>query len=226
MKPSPAETPIAFIRAIVAAYHGYGVDARPALAAAQIPPELLEHDDARVTSRQMEILSDRAMRELDDETPGWFSRPLPWGSYGMLCRASLPSTNLGVALKRWCRHFGLLTREIRLELEVQAHTVCITVHEACDLGVQRELCLVTMLRNIHAVACWLIDSRIPLMRAFFPFDPPGHAKAYTFMFCPQVEFHAACAGFVFDAEYLALAIRRNDADLRKKKRNLIQRLRN
>jgi hypothetical protein len=52
------------------------------------------------------------MQELDDEALGWFSRRLPWGSYGMLCRASLTSPDLGVAIKRWCRHHRLLTEDI------------------------------------------------------------------------------------------------------------------
>jgi hypothetical protein len=43
----------------------------------------------------MEIMSGAAMQELDDEALGWFSRRLPWGSYGMLCRASITSPDLG-----------------------------------------------------------------------------------------------------------------------------------
>ena len=39
-----------------------------------------------------------------------------WGSYGMLCRASITAPDLGTALKRWCRHHGLLTRDIVLSL--------------------------------------------------------------------------------------------------------------
>src|SRR3990167_346259 len=54
------------------------------------------------------------MRELDDEALGWFARPLPWGSYGMLARASLSAPTLGAALKRWCRHHGLLTPDVTL----------------------------------------------------------------------------------------------------------------
>lgn len=214
MKPTAAETPMAFIRAIVAAYRRYGKDPRPALQAAQIEPAQLRQTDARVTAVQMELMSERAMRELDDEAPGWFSRPLPWGSHGMLCRASLLSADLGVALARWCRHLGLLTREIRLELTVDAQAAQLTVHEATDLGEQRELCLVTTLRNIHAFACWIIDSRIPLVRASFPYPAPRHAKAYEHMFRGPVDFDAPHAGFSFDPEYLKLPVRRDDADLR------------
>ncbi len=93
-----AATPIAFIRAIALAYRRYAADPSRALAQAGIDPALLEQDSARVTALQMEVMSGAAMQELDDEALGWFSRRLPWGSYGMLCRASITSPDLGVAL--------------------------------------------------------------------------------------------------------------------------------
>lgn len=96
LTPSPAEltrgraaTPIAFIRAIVGGYRRRGMDPASALGQAQIPPALLDDPQARVTAAQMEVMSGVAMQELDDEALGWFSRRLPWGSYGMLCRASV-----------------------------------------------------------------------------------------------------------------------------------------
>ena len=80
----PAATPIAFICAIVMAYQRYGVDPAGALRQAHIAPALLKNPHARITAAQMEIVSGAAMQELDDEALGWFSRKLPWGSYGML----------------------------------------------------------------------------------------------------------------------------------------------
>ena len=72
-----------------------------ALAQAQIAPQLLPDDSARITAWQMEQISDAAMQELDDEALGWFSRRLPWGSYGMLARASISSPSvLGPRLGR------------------------------------------------------------------------------------------------------------------------------
>eukprot|EP01042_Synura_sphagnicola_P030363 gene30363-39127_t len=105
---APAATPIAFVRAIVLAYEARGKSPDHALAQAQIAPQLLQDDSARITAWQMEQISDAAMQELDDEALGWFSRRLPWGSYGMLARASISSPTLQVALARWCRHHGLL----------------------------------------------------------------------------------------------------------------------
>ena len=54
---------------------------------------------------------------MDDVAVGWFSRRLPWGSYGMLCRASITSARLGLALKRWCRHHALLTDDVLFTLD-------------------------------------------------------------------------------------------------------------
>jgi AraC-like DNA-binding protein len=214
MKSAKAETPIAFIRSICSAYARYGKDPRAALRAAQIAPALLRQVDARVTAVQMETFSAIAMRELDDEALGWFSRRLPWGANGMLCRAALPSAKLRVALSRWCRHYGLLIDDIRLELSVAGSSACVTLHERSDLGEQREFCLVSSLRNIHGFACWLIDSRIPLKYATFPYPAPRHARAYGWMFRGLVRFDAPQASFSFDAAYLDLPVRRDDRALR------------
>ncbi|HOP90203.1 MAG TPA: AraC family transcriptional regulator ligand-binding domain-containing protein, partial [Ottowia sp.] len=83
------QTPIAFVRAITGAYAARGLDPSAALQKARIAPADLARSRARVTAVQFERLCAAAMQELDDEAPGWFSRRLPWGSYGMLARASI-----------------------------------------------------------------------------------------------------------------------------------------
>ena len=155
-----AATPIAFARTIAAAYRRAGRDPSRALQLAQIAPERLIEVDGRMTARQMELLSGTAMQELDDEGLGAFSRRLPWGSYGMLARASLSAPDLGVALKRWCRHHGLLTGDIRLSVVSAGAQAAIVIDEPADLGEAREFTLVHVLRNIHGLACWYVDSRI------------------------------------------------------------------
>mgnify|MGYP006179020689 FL=1 len=158
---APAATPIAFVRAIVLAYERRGLSPERALARAQIAPQLLPDDSARITAWQMEQISDAAMQELDDEALGWFSRRLPWGSYGMLARASISSPTLQVALARWCRHHGLLADDIALQLTTSGDTATLAITEARDLGALREFCLVSVLRNAHGLACWFMASRLP-----------------------------------------------------------------
>src|SRR4051812_1756458 len=209
-----AVTPIAFARAIVAAYRRQGRAPDAALRLAQIAPAALHKPEGRMTARQMEILSGAAMQELDDEGLGAFSRRLPWGSYGMLARASLTAPNLGVALKRWCRHHGLLTEDVHLSLTVTGSSVSIAIEERVPLPPElRELSLAFLLRNIHGLACWYVDSRIPLQGASFPLARPPHADAYAHMFPGPLEFGAARAQIRFDAEYLKLPLRRDEKAL-------------
>ncbi|MBP6309012.1 MAG: AraC family transcriptional regulator ligand-binding domain-containing protein, partial [Burkholderiaceae bacterium] len=132
-----AATPIAFARTIAAAYRRANRDPSGVLQLAQIPPALLQEANGRMTARQMELLSGAAMQELDDEGLGAFSRRLPWGSYGMLARASLSAPDLGVALKRWCRHHGLLTGDIRLSVVSAGAPAAIVIDEHANLGEAR-----------------------------------------------------------------------------------------
>ena len=254
-----AATPMAFVRAIVSAYQHYGRDPTRALHQAQIAPEQLAMTDACITARQMETLSGTAMQELDDEALGWFSRRLPWGSYGMLARASISAPTLGVAISRWCRHHGLIALDIALELHTAGDTATIRIAEHSEHTQQgsavtgdfaqvkeepakragdteqkrspphspapesqlppnlpepmREFCLVSVLRNIHGLACWLVDSRIPLRGAEFPFAPPPHADAYSVLFSGVSRFQQAQAAIIFDANYLTLPLRRDEKAL-------------
>ena len=207
---------MAFARAIVAAYRRRGVAPEQALRQAQIAPARLADPGARMTARQMEVLSAAAIQELDDEGLGAFSRRLPWGSYGMLARASLTAPDLGVALKRWCRHHGLLVEDVELDVADGAPVATITLLERTPLPPDvRELSIAFVLRNVHGLACWYVDSRIPLLAAGFPFAAPPHADAYRHMFpAAQLRFTPAePARIAFDAQYLRLPLRRDEKAL-------------
>jgi len=205
---------MAFIRALVLGYEKYGKDPAEALRQAQITSAELRRPEARITAAQMESVCAHAMQELDDEALGWFRRKMRWGSYGMLCRASITSPDLGVALKRWCRHHGLLVDDIALSLEIDGEVARLAIEERVELGAMREFCLVTCLRYVHGYACWLIDSQVPLTEANFPFRAPPHAAVYPLLFPGPVYFGAPRAGFSFDTQYLAMPLRRDERALR------------
>ncbi|MFM2060303.1 MAG: hypothetical protein RLY71_4688 [Pseudomonadota bacterium] len=213
--PTTAITPVAFIRTMVLGYERRGVDITGLLAAAQITPAQLAEPDGRITAAQLEAASGHAMRELDDEALGWFARRLPWGSTGLLCRASLGAPDLGRALARWCRHHRLLVDDLVFELGVEGQTARLRFIEHRDFGAAREFCLLTHLRFIHGYACWSIDSQLPLQRVSLPFVRPSHGDLYERLFPGPVEFGAAQAGFDFDASYLALPQRRDEAALKR-----------
>jgi AraC-like DNA-binding protein len=205
---------MAFIRAIASAYTQRGLDPSHALRKAQITPSQLK-TNGRVTALQMEWLSEAAMRELDDEALGWFRRRLPWGSYGMLVRASLTAPTLGVAMQRWCRHHNLLTDDIALHLAHDKHTASISLQEHHPLGELREFCTVSVLRNALGVASWLTDSRIDLSQTELHFAAPPHHASYRVLFDGPTQFDAPLSRICFDAGYLQLPVRRDEAALQR-----------
>lgn len=210
-KPLGAATPIAFVRAIVAAYERYGLDAAGALQQAQIAPQLLADDQGLITASQFEQLSAHAMQEMDDEGLGWFSRRLPWGSYGLLMRASVTAPTLAVALKRWCRHHRLLTDDVLLHLEVDGERASLWLEERrAPVDAVRGLCLVTLLRYVHGFASWAIDSRIALLGLSFAQPAPPHAGVYPLLFGCRPVFDAARTRMDFDAGYLDLPLVRDE----------------
>lgn len=209
----PARTPFAFVQCVLTAYERRHQPADAALEKAQIAPDARGRWPARVSSLQFERLCAAAMQELDDEALGWFERPLPWGSYGMLARASISAPSLRVALRRWCRHHGLLTRDVLPALDEADGTACITVHEHRDLGPLREFALLSLMRNVHGLSCWWVDSRIPLQAAEFPVPKPAHADVYDTLFPGPVRFGAPLARLRFDAAYLDLPLHRDETAL-------------
>ena len=209
-------TPFRFVSAVLQAYETRGLKPGGALRAAQIAPDAHGRWPDRVGALQFERLCAAAMRELDDEAPGWFSHPLPWGSYGMLARASHSAPTLGVALRRWCRHHGLLTTDVGLSLHTlgeSGHLAEVRISEHRAPGPVREFALTSLLRNVHGLACWWVDSHIALQAADFPFAAPPHADVYDTLFPGPVHFSAPHAALRFDAAYLQLPLRRSAADL-------------
>ena len=213
-RPTPA-TPMAFVRSILQAYRQRGMEPDAALTAAQIAPSEAENPHARITAGQLERLSFHAMRELDDEALGWFDRRLPWGSYGMLARASISAPTLGVALRRWCRHHGLLTDDIKLELTTQGSQASLRLTDPRPNHPLREFCHVSVLRNAWGLASWFIDSRIPLQQAEFSYQAPMHLEAYGVLFPAPVpaQFNSTHSAITFNASYLDLPLRRDEKAL-------------
>jgi AraC-like DNA-binding protein len=223
---------MAFVQAMLRAYAAQGKSPSKALEFAQITPAQAKKSKARITALQMERISSYAMHELNDEALGCLSRQLPWGTYGMLVRASLTSPTLGVALKRWCRHHCLVNDDIELSVEEHDGKAHIRLRELKDLGVQREFGVLSILRNLYGVACWLIDSRITLEQVQFAFEAPEHQAVYPLMFQGPVQFgqeqtqphdavllnseDASCMSqLVMNASYLNLPLRRDEAALQR-----------
>ncbi|TSE20833.1 putative HTH-type transcriptional regulator [Tepidimonas alkaliphilus] len=220
-----AATPMAFVRAIALGYRLRGADPTAALREAGLGSADLRDAQARLTSLPFERLALRAMRELDDEALGWFTRRLPWGSYGMLARASLTAPTLGVALARWCRHHALLTDEVVLTLQRDGAVARLTLHErvapgaalpdVAERAILREFAHVSLLRNALGLSAWWIDARLPLLELDLAFAPPAHADVHALLFPgARLRYQTARTEARLAAAVLEEPLRRDEAALR------------
>jgi AraC-like DNA-binding protein len=205
---------MAFVRAVMLAYERRSMDPAAVLQVARIRPEQLHEPDARITARQLECFGYAAMRELDDEALGWFSRRIRWGTYGMMVRAAVTAPTMGLGLWRWCRFHGLLVDEVSLSLEEDGALARLRLQEHQPLGPMREFCVVSILRGLHRLACWFIDGQIPLVDTALPFELPPHHPVYGALFPGPVRFGAGEASITFRSEFLARPIVRDEVAVR------------
>lgn len=220
--PAPrALTPLAWVEAVLTPCRARGLAVADLLRQADIAPTLLDQPAARLSASQFERLSDAAMRALDDEALGWFERPLRWGSYGLLARASISAPTLGLALARWCRHHALLTDAVQLRLDVQGEVATLQLRLLRVPPALRAFCAVSLLRNALGLACWWIDSHIALSQAAFDHPAPAHADVYAALFGPALRFDAPTSSLRFSARYLSQPLRRDEAALQRMLRHAL-----
>jgi AraC-like DNA-binding protein len=89
------------------------------------------------------------------------------------------------------------------------------LRENRPLGTLQEFAVVSVLRNALGVACWLTDSRIPLVQTTLRFAPPQHDDSYRVLFDGPTQFNAPTHSLQFDAGYLSLPVRRDEAALQR-----------
>lgn len=164
--------------------------------APQIAPQEVENPAARVTAWQFERLSGLACA--GGRRGAGLVQPPPAPAACEAAGARLHQlAHAGVAaLPPQPRHHGLLTQDIASPCSGRGYQRdrCLQVHR--PLGLPAEFCPVSVLRNIHGLACWFIDSRIALQESFFAFARPTHHDAYAVLF-PGPEEAAACSGLRF-----------------------------
>jgi hypothetical protein len=96
-----------FLRAVLRHTLHAGVDPLPLLRRQRIPPRLLRETQARISVQQFADLQTQTMLAMRDESLGYAERPIPLGTWEMMCHAVITSSTLGQALHRYCRFFQL-----------------------------------------------------------------------------------------------------------------------
>jgi AraC-like DNA-binding protein len=211
-KPEKDTVSMHFVNAAVAAL---SATARArVLRAAGIPGELLVLPQARVTAEAFGALWLAVARELDDEFFGLDRRRMKVGSFGLLCRAALHGADLGHALQRLLRGFGLIFDDVSVGLRVAQRLAVLEITNRIAAAPARRFADETLLVMLHGTMCWLAGKRITLDWVAFAHPRPAHAGEYHSMFSPQLRFEAARTAIAFDARLLRAAVVQTDATLK------------
>lgn len=202
-----------FVLDILNVYARYNKNPAEALNRSNIDPQILTTQTAPIAMRQLITFSQLAMKDLDDEALGWFSKPMPWGSFSMLARGSISSPNVRLALIRYIRHHNILITDIDIRLSETNDITTITLQEHKQVWgseLARELAVVMSLRCMLGTIFWIADTPFPIVDVHFPFQLH---QVNTQLFDNPVNVSLEPAGFCFDTRYLSLPNHRTETDL-------------
>ncbi|MFT7289392.1 MAG: AraC-like DNA-binding protein, partial [Halieaceae bacterium] len=169
-----------FVRAVLRHCLRMGVDPLPLLRRQRIPPRLLRELRARVSVQQFADLQTSTMLAMGDESLGYSTRPIPLGTWDMMCHAVIHSHTLGQALHRYCRFFQIMDGGLPLQLLHREDDALITMNPAAAArgSYFAELALL----NTHRFGCWLVQEELPLKAVCFHNRASADALDYRHMF--------------------------------------------
>lgn len=180
---------------------------------AGIPYFLLEAPHGRVTVVQFATLYRLLANEYDDETPGFFSRPLRGGTLKYLCLSLLDAPNLQVALHRYSQFFRLLLDDVSYQLVVEKDLASLRFIENAPLQGDRVLVHELMLKLVHGIASWLIAEKIPPLKISCAYHQPQHSHEYLYFYPGEVVFDQPWTAIHFDKKLLRKPIRQTKQQL-------------
>lgn len=211
--PSSSTVPISFVHHLLAGTAIEPPRRTVLVEQAGIAPALLAADTARVTTEQFATLYRLLARELDDELPGMFSRPVRAGAFKFLCLSLLESANLQTALFRFTRFFHLLLDDFAIDLSRQGSLVRIALIPQTAAAPANTFGQEIMLKLIHGVASWLTGYKMSLARVDCAYPRPHHASEYVFLYPGPVHFEQGQSALYFEASALATPIRQDKNSL-------------
>jgi len=213
--PPSATVPISLVKAFLAGADARMDTIRRYLEEAGIAEELLAEPGARVTEEQFSTLYQALAIALDDEMPGFFSRPLRSGTLKFLCLSLLDAGTLDTALHRFGQFFHIVLDDFRIESRRDGPVAQLTLYPNPAFDRIGPLAHELMLKLAQGVGSWLIGQQIPLLQVDLGCPRPAHALDHRYFFSGPVRFDCDSTLMRFSAAYLDLPVRQSRRNLKK-----------
>ncbi|EWG99025.1 AraC family transcriptional regulator [Halomonas sp. BC04] len=180
---------------------------------AGISPFLLTATHGRVTVDQFSTLYRLLVNEYDDETPGFFARPLRGGTLKLLCLSVLEAPTLKVALHRYTLFFRIVLDDFGYEYSVEDGLLRVALVEHRPPVGSRILVHELMLKLFHGIASWMIARKIPLLKMECAYPQPAHSADYLYFYPGKVSFERRQTAIYIDAALFEQPIRQTKKHL-------------
>ena len=210
----PGTVAICFVAAALESVRARHMDTDRLLTQVGLSPSLLQVPQARVSAKHYGELWRLVAFTLDDEFFGQDSRRMKSGSFAMLVHAVLGCKNLGAALDRSLRFYGLILDDISGALSREGQEATLSLRERIAGALPRIFGHEVLLMLLHGVACWLVGRRIPILRARFSYPEPAYSAEYRLMYCTDLTYDQPNTAIVFAADYLNLPIVQNERSVK------------
>jgi len=204
---------ILFVEAVLDSLRNKGVDGLPLLEKSGIPAALLSLPDARISAAHYTALLRHTAETLDDEFYGLDSRRMKVGSFALMCHAVVHCRRLDQAVARALQFFNLMLDDIRGDLIADGKQMRLVLTEKDTSRPTPILGQEALLMFTHKLACWLVNRRIPIIKAEFRFAEPPQGLEYRVMFCPDLSFGREKTVLTFDRHYFELPVVRGEGGL-------------
>jgi len=185
-----------------------GLNPAPLLEAAGMPVMV----DGPVSAERYGALWLGIAAAIDDEFLGLGGRPMPLGSFTMLCHCVLRAGTLERAMRRALRFLRVVLGDPWGELVVADGLAQIHLRDA---GPARSAFTYrTFWIILHGIMCWLVGRRIPLRLVDFRCQEPRRGADYGLFFGAPVRFGLPASRLAFDESFLRLPADRTERGMK------------
>src|ERR1700722_2007435 len=145
----PGTVAICFVAAALESVRARHMDTDGLLTKVGLSPSLLQVPQARVSAKHYGELWRLVALTLDDEFFGQDSRRMKAGSFAMLVTSVLGAKDLGQALDRSLRFYGLILDDFAGSMERRGEDACVVIRERVRDGAPRVFGHEVLLMLLH-----------------------------------------------------------------------------
>lgn len=203
-----------FVTAALGGARRKNFDTEAMLRAADIPPELIQDPQARVSGHQYTLLMQTIWATMQDEFMGFMESPSKPGTFATMCYLVIRCHNLRAVFQRASAFYNLFEKPLYLALSEQDELATLTIETEAQIYDPHHFLQESLLVIWHRLACWLTGHQIELTTSCFSYPAPNHVKEYRHLFNSPLQFNQPKTGISFHKRYLDLPVLRDERALK------------